>query len=94
MTHVFIALVLLVSGVYYPINVLPVVLQKIAIFSPATYVLDGVCKALLEGLPTAQLWPTLWPVLLMGLALIPAGLWVFNQAERYAKRSGKLHRNG
>ncbi len=83
MTHVFIALVLLVSGVYYPINVLPPLLQKIAILSPATYVLDGTRKALLEGLPTGQLWPYIWPVLLMGLALIPAGLWVFKQAERY-----------
>jgi ABC-2 type transport system permease protein len=94
MTHVFIALVLLVSGVYYPIDVLPVILQKIAIFSPATYVLDGVRKAVLQGLPTPQLWADIWPALLMGLALIPAGMWVFRQAELYAKRTGKLHRNG
>jgi len=26
--------------------------------------------------------------------LIPLGLWVFNLAERYAKRAGKLARNG
>ena len=94
MTHVFIALLLLVSGVYYPIEVLPVVLQKIAVISPATYVLDGVRRALLEGLPTWQLWPYTWPVLLMGAVLIPCGLWVFRQAERYAKKTGKLHRNG
>jgi hypothetical protein len=30
----------------------------------------------------------------MGVFAIPAGLWVFAQAERYAKRTGKLHRNG
>ena len=94
MTHVFIALVLLVSGVYYPISVLPQALQKIAIFSPATYVLDGVRKALLQGTPTPQLWADIWPALVMGLALIPAGMWVFQQAERYAKHTGKLHRNG
>jgi hypothetical protein len=45
-------------------------------------------------MPTLQLWPYIWPVLLMGMGLIPAGLWVFEQAERYAKRTGKLHRNG
>jgi ABC-2 type transport system permease protein len=94
MTHVFIALLLLVSGVYYPISVLPLVLQKIAIFSPATYVLTGVRSALLDGAPLGDLWPDIWPVLIMGLFLIPAGLWVFRQAERYAKRTGKLHRNG
>lgn len=94
MTHVIIALLLLVSGVYYPIEVLPQMLQTLSKFSPATYVLDGTRQALLEGTSTMQLWPYIWPTLLMGLVAIPLGLWVFNQAERYAKRTGKLHRNG
>jgi ABC-2 type transport system permease protein len=94
MTHVFIALLLLVSGVYYPVNVLPGVLRQFAVFSPATYVLAGTRHAVLEGMPTYQLWPYIWPALLMGAVLIPAGLWVFGQGERYAKRTGKLHRNG
>ena len=68
--------------------------QKLAVFSPATYVLTGTRHAVLEGMPTNQLWPYVWPVLLMGVLLVPAGLWVFGQAERYAKRTGKLHRNG
>jgi len=94
MTHVIIALLLLVSGVYYPVEVLPEILQKLAVISPATYVLDGTRRALLEGLGTRYLWPYVWPTLIMGLIAIPAGLWVFGQAERYAKRAGKLHRNG
>mgnify|MGYP001062650481 FL=1 len=94
MTHVIIAILLLVSGVYYPVEVLPGILQKMAVYSPATYVLDGTRQAMLEGLPTSQLWPFVWPTLVMGVLAIPFGLWVFNQAERYAKRTGKLHRNG
>lgn len=94
MCHVIIALLLLVSGVYYPVDVLPLVLQKVAVFSPATYVLSGTRKAVLEGAPTSSLWPYIWPALVMGLIAIPAGFWVFNQAERYAKRTGRLHRNG
>ncbi len=94
MTNIFIALMLFVSGVYYPVSVLPGVLKYVARFSPATYVLEGTRRALLEGLPTAQLWSYIWPVLLMGVGLIPLGLWVFKQGERYAKRTGKLHRNG
>lgn len=94
MSNVFIALLLLISGVYYPIEVLPGFLRVLAKFSPATYVLEGVRKALLEGTPTLDLWQYVWPVLLMGVFLIPAGLWVFGRAEWYAKRSGKLHRNG
>jgi len=94
MTHIVIAILLLVSGVYYPIEVLPTVLQKLGVISPATYVLTGVREALLEGQSLTHLWQYIWPVLLMGLVLIPAGLWVFNLAERYAKRTGKLARNG
>ncbi len=94
MTHVIIALLLLVSGVYYPIDVLPGALQVMGRISPAMYVLDGARQALLEGAPTGALWPNIWPVLIMGLVLIPGGLWVFRVAERYAKRSGRLHRNG
>jgi len=94
MTHVIIALLLLVSGVYYPIDVLPEFLQKLAVVSPATYVLDGTRLALLEGTPTVQLWPYIWPTLIMGLIAIPLGMRVFGLAERYAKRTGKLHRNG
>jgi ABC-2 type transport system permease protein len=94
MTHVIIALLLLVSGVYYPIEVLPEFLQKLAVFSPATYVLNGARMSLLDGASLAQLWPDIWPTLLMGVFAIPLGLWVFAQAERYAKRTGKLHRNG
>lgn len=94
MTHIVIAILLLVSGVYYPIEVLPPALQSLSAISPATYVLDGVRQALLEGAATIDLWPTIWPVLIMGVIAIPLGLRVFDIAERYAKRAGKLARNG
>lgn len=94
MTHVIIAIMLLISGVYYPVEVLPGLLQKLAVFSPATYVLGGTRRAVLEGLATRDLWPFIWPTLVMGVIAIPAGLRAFELAERYAKRTGKLHRNG
>jgi len=94
MTHVIIASLLLVSGVYYPVEVLPMFLQHMAVVSPATYVLRGVRAALLDGAGMASLWPEIWPALIIGVATIPVGLWCFKQAERYAKRTGKLHRSG
>lgn len=94
MTHVLIALLLLVSGVYYPVDVLPTILQKMAVFSPATYVIEGARQAFLEGKATLDLWHLIWPTLIMGIIAIPVGLWIFGLAERYAKRTGKLHRNG
>ena len=94
MTHIVIAIMLLVSGVYYPVSVLPKFFQIFAVISPATYVLDGVRLALLEGATTSSLWPQMWPLLIMGVVAVPLGLWVFGLAERYAKRAGKLARNG
>ncbi len=94
MTHVLQATLLLVSGVYYPISVLPAWMQAVARLSPATYVLEGVRGALLAGQPTGELWPTIWPLLVMGIVLIPVGVFVFGRAEHYAKRTGKLKRNG
>ena len=94
MTHVFIAILLLISGVYYPVEVLPEFLERLSKFSPATYVLEGTRQALLEGTPTDQLWDQIWPVIILGIVLVPLGMWVFGVAETYAKRNGKLHRNG
>ena len=94
MTHIVIAILLLVSGVYYPIEVLPESLQALSRFSPATYVLEGVRASLMDGVSTQALWQYIWPVLIMGVIAIPFGLWVFSLGERYAKRTGKLARNG
>lgn len=94
MTHVLIALLLLVSGVYYPVEILPPALRALAVVSPATYVLEGVRAALLDGAPLSQLWRDILPALAMGIVAIPMGLKAFALAERYAKRAGKLARNG
>ena len=94
MTHVIIAVLLLISGVYYPIDVLPEVLQKLAVLSPATCVLEGVRAALLEDAGMDRLITFIVPAVIIGLAAVPLGLQAFALAERYAKRAGKLHRNG
>jgi ABC-2 type transport system permease protein len=57
-------------------------------------VLEGVREGLLQGTPTAELWRFVWPLLGMGILLIPSGVYIFGRAERYAKRTGKLKRNG
>lgn len=94
MTHIIIATLLLVSGVYYPVEVLPAAFQAMSVVSPATYVLLGARAALLDGASLAQLWPYIWPTLVLAVLLLPAGLWIFRQAEQFAKRNGRLARNG
>lgn len=94
MTHIIVATLLLISGVYYPVEVLPKALQALSVVSPAWYVLNGTRAALLDGAQTLGLWQYIWPVLLLAMIMVPCGLWIFGQAERYAKRRGKLARNG
>ncbi len=94
MVFVIQSVLLLVSGVYYPITVLPGWMQVIAHVSPATYVIDGVRRGVIEGTPVSQLVGDIWPLVLLGIILIPLGMWTFGRAERYAKRTGKLKRVG
>ena len=94
MTHVIQATLVLISGVYAVPSEMPEPLATLSIFSPATYVIQGIRDALVDGKSVVDLWPTLLGLLLCGLALIPAGVAVFSKAERYAKRTGKLKRSG
>ena len=94
MTFVLQSLLLLFSGVYYSIEILPAWMQVVSRFSPATYILDGVRHSIIDGTPLSALLHDVWPLLVMAVVLIPLGAWMFGRAERYAKRTGKLKRVG
>lgn len=85
---------LLASGVYYPVSVLPGPLQALASVNPLTYTLEGMRAALIAGRGAGAVWPELAPLVLMGFVLVPLGLAVFGWAERRAKRLGLLKRSG
>jgi ABC-2 type transport system permease protein len=85
---------LLVSGVYYPLTVLPIPLQLAGYASPLTYALDGMRRSLLNGASLADVMPAVAILLAMGAVMIPAAVWVFSWAERRAKRLGLLKRSG
>src|SRR4029079_14650970 len=87
-------LLLVVSGVYHDVSVLPQWMQWLSVVSPATYTLEGARSAILDGAGVSALWGYIWPLLLMGVIAIPGGLAVFAQGERYAKRHGRLKRSG
>jgi ABC-2 type transport system permease protein len=103
-TNILQGILLLVSGIYYPVSVLPKWIQPISALSPATYALTA-CRKLvgvdtyvqgqrLIGAPISAVIPELWRLLLAGLVLIPVGLWIFGRVENWAKRTGKLKRMG
>lgn len=104
-TNILQAVLLLISGVYYPVKVLPHWLQPFAVISPATYALRACRKLIgvdnprststhLIGGSIKEVIPELGILLIMGLIMIPLGLWIFHLAENWAKRTGKLKRTG
>lgn len=94
MTHVIQAALVLISGVYITASEMPEPLATISIFSPATYVIEGIRSALIDGEGFGELWPTMVGLIASGFLMIPLGVYVFSLGERYAKRTGRLKRSG
>ena len=104
-THIFQGSLLLVSGVYYEIDVLPGWMQPLSAISPATYTLSA-CRKLfgvgnsnstpeyLAGAPLSAVTNELLILAVMGAILLPLGLWAFMRIEAWAKKTGKLKRTG
>src|SRR4051794_7178234 len=88
------AIVLLVSGVYYSVETLPVGLRVLSYLSPATYLLRGVRGAIINGASIGDEGWTLAILAVFAIVLIPVSIAVFSAAERWAKRTGRLKRQG
>jgi ABC-2 type transport system permease protein len=88
------ALVLLVSGVYYSIDVLPAWLQGASYVSPATYLLRGIRNALLDGATLGHEAGLIGVLAIFGAVLVPLSLVAFGAAEHWAKKTGRLKRQG
>jgi ABC-2 type transport system permease protein len=87
-------LLLVVSGVYYSVEVLPAPMQWLATISPATYALDGIREAILDGAGTRAMGDEILALTVIGIVSIPLGIWIFKRGETYAKKHGKLKRSG
>lgn len=88
------AAVLLVSGVYYSVDTLPAWLRACSFLSPATYLLRGVRAALIDGHRVASLTGDVAVLAVFAVVLIPLSIRVFTAGERWAKRTGRLKRQG
>ena len=93
-SYIVSSVLLLVSGVYYEVGVLPEWMQAIATVSPVTYALQGSRAALQDGAGITELWESIRVLIVMGAVFVPLGLFVFHLGERYAKKTGKLKRSG
>ncbi|MBI4719039.1 MAG: ABC transporter permease [Planctomycetes bacterium] len=83
-------LVILVSGVLFPADMLPAWVQRLAELVPLTHALDGMRYALLRGYALPQLVGVMLKLGVLAAVLLVAGLGTFGLAVRRAKQTGSL----
>jgi ABC-2 type transport system permease protein len=83
-----------VSGVYYSVDTLPGWLAVVSRASPATYLLRSVRAAAIDGASVVDVAGDLATMAAFAVVLIPGSIVVFSAAERWAKRTGRLKRQG
>lgn len=76
-----------VSGIYYPISVLPEWLQTIAYLLPSAHVFEGMRAIIIEGSVEPQLLVT---ATLLNLVYLSAGAAIFLACFRSARQRGQL----
>lgn len=76
-----------VSGIYYPISVLPEWLLPVAWLLPSSHVFEGMRALMFKGEFRLDL---LWPAVLLNLAYLSLGIAVFLRAFHSARRRGLL----
>lgn len=80
-----------VSGVYYPITVLPEWMQPIAWATPSAHVFEGMRAVLLQG---TFPWDEFWAAAALNLVYLALGAAVFAWAVRDARKHGRLLQMG
>ena len=83
-------LVMIFSGVTFPIAILPGWMQSVSAWLPTTYVIRAMRAAGLNNASLAQLWPDLAALLGFGAFWLAAGYLAFTWLERRTRRAGSL----
>jgi ABC-2 type transport system permease protein len=84
------SVVLLVSGVLYPVALLPPWLKTISDVIPLSYALEGMRMAILKGAPLGDLNDIVLSLSLFSTVLLILGLGAFDRAVAIAKHTGSL----
>jgi ABC-2 type transport system permease protein len=80
----------LLSGVFYPVAVLPHWLQSFSSVLPLTYALNAIRHAVLQGFSFYELRYDILALVGFSVALLPLALFSFKQAVKRAKIEGSL----
>jgi ABC-2 type transport system permease protein len=82
--------VMLATGVFFPVALLPKWLQLFGSLIPLTYALEGMRFALLQGSGLTELAPIIGRLTIFAVVLLCAGIAGFNFAVNAARQSGSL----
>ena len=80
----------LLSGVFYPTNVLPDWLRTIGQVLPLTQALELMRRSILNGEGLSTLWGPFLALLVLAAVLLPVGLFACHLAVRVAQTDGSL----
>ena len=89
-TWAFAGISSLLGGVYYPIAVLPPILQKFSRLLPITYSLRATRLALLGECSLRNLLPDILVLVIFSLVILPLSIVVFKFSVEKAKKDGTL----
>jgi len=80
----------IVGGAYFPVNMMPPWMQKIALVNPITYCLDALRMTMLQGYSVVTLAKPLATLLLIVAIFLPTSLGLFAAAVRKGRKEGTL----
>lgn len=80
----------IVGGAYFPIDVMPAWMQKIALMIPITYCLEALRMTMLKGYSIVTIARPLATLLVIAALFLPASLALFAVAVRKGRREGTL----
>lgn len=80
----------ILGGAYFPIDVMPVWMQKLSFVIPITYSLDALRRTMLNGDSIMTVAKPTLTLALIAVILLPVSAMIFTSAVRKGKREGTL----
>lgn len=81
------------SGVFFPVDVLPKFLRELSVFIPQTHVLSALRKSLLPdgaGITGPSVGQALTALVLFNIVLYPISFWLLSRSLNYGRKMGLL----
>lgn len=81
-SFVFVMPAVILSGFTTPLKNMPHWLQTADLINPMRYIVIALREIFLEGAGVSQVWPQIWPLLIMAAMTLPAAAWMFRHRSQ------------